>query len=93
MIWSAIAYNTRSPLVLIRCTMTSQLYVHDILLPHVIPLMQWLSLAIFQQDNDRPHKTVSALLLSFLGLPNPQICLQWSISGIILDGDLGTTRV
>ncbi|GFT10128.1 uncharacterized protein TNCV_1115601 [Trichonephila clavipes] len=29
------------------------------------------------------HKTVSALLLPFLGLPDPQIYLQSSISGII----------
>ncbi|GFU55620.1 uncharacterized protein TNCV_3193191 [Trichonephila clavipes] len=28
------------------------------------------------------HKTVYALLLLFLGLPDPQICLQSSISGI-----------
>ncbi|GFY06688.1 transposable element Tcb1 transposase [Trichonephila clavipes] len=46
---------TRSPLVLIRGTMTVQRYVHDILQPHVLPLMQWLSGAIFQQDNARPH--------------------------------------
>ncbi|GFX84090.1 transposable element Tcb1 transposase [Trichonephila clavipes] len=47
MIWGAIAYNTRSPLVLIRGTMTTQRYVHDILLPHVLPLMQRLLGAIF----------------------------------------------
>ncbi|GFW51646.1 uncharacterized protein TNCV_4213221 [Trichonephila clavipes] len=29
------------------------------------------------------HKTASALLLPFIGLPDPQICLQFSISGII----------
>ncbi|GFS98949.1 transposable element Tcb2 transposase [Trichonephila clavipes] len=55
MVWDAIAYNTRSPLVLIRGTMTAQRYVNDILQPHVLPLMQWLPGAIFQQDNDRPH--------------------------------------
>ncbi|GFX03804.1 transposable element Tcb2 transposase [Trichonephila clavipes] len=31
MVWGAITYNTRSPLVLIRCTMIAQRYVHDIL--------------------------------------------------------------
>ncbi|GFW94164.1 transposable element Tcb2 transposase [Trichonephila clavipes] len=51
MVWSAIAYNTRSLLVLIRGTMTAQRYVHDILQP----LMQRLPGAIFQQDNARPH--------------------------------------
>ncbi|GFV53054.1 transposable element Tcb1 transposase [Trichonephila clavipes] len=35
--------------------MTAQRYVHDILQPHVLPLMQRLPGAIFQQDNARPH--------------------------------------
>ncbi|GFT40134.1 hypothetical protein TNCV_3822661 [Trichonephila clavipes] len=43
MLWSDIACT--------RGTMTSQRYVHDILLPHVLPLMQRLPVAIFQQDN------------------------------------------
>ncbi|GFW82858.1 transposable element Tcb2 transposase [Trichonephila clavipes] len=55
MVWGAIAYNTRSPLVLMRSTMTAQRYVHDILQTHVLPLMQWLSAAIFQQDNAWSH--------------------------------------
>ncbi|GFX90194.1 transposable element Tcb2 transposase [Trichonephila clavipes] len=57
MVWSAIAYNTQLPLVLIHGTMTAQWYVHDILHPYVLPLMQGLRLpgAIFQQDNTRPH--------------------------------------
>ncbi|GFX70480.1 transposable element Tcb1 transposase [Trichonephila clavipes] len=32
-------------------------YVHGILKPHVLPLMQWLPGAIFHQDNARPHTT------------------------------------
>ncbi|GFS79171.1 transposable element Tcb2 transposase [Trichonephila clavipes] len=55
MIWGVICYNTRSPLVLICGTMTAQRYVLDILQPHVLPLMQRLSGAVFQKDNDRPH--------------------------------------
>ncbi|GFW06559.1 transposable element Tcb2 transposase [Trichonephila clavipes] len=51
MVFGAIAYNTWSPLVLIGGTMTAQRYVHSILLP----LMQRLTEAIFQQDNARPH--------------------------------------
>ncbi|GFU25573.1 transposable element Tcb2 transposase [Trichonephila clavipes] len=54
MVWGTIAYNTRSPLVLIRGTMTAPLYVHNIQLPRVLLLMQRLSLAIFQQKNFRP---------------------------------------
>ncbi|GFW49630.1 uncharacterized protein TNCV_2844111 [Trichonephila clavipes] len=94
MVWGNVAYNTRLPLVLIRDTMKAQQYVLDILQPHVLPLMQRLSGAIFQQDNTQPHtarvsqEIVSALLLPFLGLPDPQIFLQSSISGIIWDGEL-----
>ncbi|GFT33586.1 transposase [Trichonephila clavipes] len=55
MVWGAIAYNTRSPLVLIRGTMTVQQYVNDILQPHVLPLMERPPGTIFQQDNHRPH--------------------------------------
>ncbi|GFW99640.1 transposable element Tcb2 transposase [Trichonephila clavipes] len=55
MVWGVIVYNTRSSLVLIRGTMTSQRYVHDILQPHVLSLMQRLPGAIFQQGNARPH--------------------------------------
>ncbi|GFY06956.1 transposable element Tcb2 transposase [Trichonephila clavipes] len=42
------------PLVFIRSTMTARLYVHDILQPHVLPLMHQLPGAIFQEDNTRP---------------------------------------
>ncbi|GFV95277.1 transposable element Tcb1 transposase [Trichonephila clavipes] len=35
--------------------MTAKWYVHDILQPHVLPLMQRLPGAIFQQGNARPH--------------------------------------
>ncbi|GFV31587.1 transposable element Tcb2 transposase [Trichonephila clavipes] len=55
MVWGPIAFNTRSSLVLICGTMTAQRNVHDILQPHVLPFMQRLPGAIFQQDNARPH--------------------------------------
>ncbi|GFU35626.1 transposable element Tcb2 transposase [Trichonephila clavipes] len=35
--------------------MSAQRYVHDILQPHVLPFMQRLPGAIFQQDNVRPN--------------------------------------
>ncbi|GFW21033.1 transposable element Tcb2 transposase [Trichonephila clavipes] len=35
--------------------MTAQRYDHDILQPHVLPLMQQLPETIFQQENARPH--------------------------------------
>ncbi|GFU82993.1 transposable element Tcb2 transposase [Trichonephila clavipes] len=93
MVWVIIVYNTLSLLVLIRGTMTVQWYVHDILQQHVLPLMQRIPEAIFQQDNARPHTARMSQELSFLGLPDSRICLQSSISGIIWDGKLGIPRV
>ncbi|GFW67266.1 transposable element Tcb2 transposase [Trichonephila clavipes] len=66
----------------------------DILQPRVLSLIQRLPGSIFQQDNARPHmarmsQNSTALLLPFLGLPDSQICLQSSISGIIWDHELG----
>ncbi|GFX08088.1 transposable element Tcb2 transposase [Trichonephila clavipes] len=73
MVWGAIAYKTRSPLVLIRGTMTAQRYVHDFLQTHVLPLMQWLRGAIFQQDNARPHtaRVSQDRLCTVTALPSP----------------------
>ncbi|GFS79569.1 uncharacterized protein TNCV_2370651 [Trichonephila clavipes] len=96
MVWGVIAYNTRSPLVLIRGPLTAQWYVHDILQPHVLSLMQrfpFFNNTMLSLTRQGCHKTVSALLLSFLGLPGLHICLQSSISGIIWDGELGIPRV
>ncbi|GFU52347.1 transposable element Tcb1 transposase [Trichonephila clavipes] len=75
MVWGAIAYNTRSPLVLIRGTMTPQRYVHDILQPHVLPLIQQLpffSKTMLGLTRQGYHNTVSVLLLPFSDLRNPQ---------------------
>ncbi|GFW20142.1 transposable element Tcb1 transposase [Trichonephila clavipes] len=47
MVWGTIARDTWSPLVLIHGTMTAQWYVHDILKLHLLPLMQRLPGAIF----------------------------------------------
>ncbi|GFS90513.1 transposable element Tcb2 transposase [Trichonephila clavipes] len=97
-IWVAIAYNTRSPLILIRGTMAALRYVDDIRQPHVLPLIQRFPGAIFQQDNARAHTAKMSqdclhTVTTFPGLPDPQICLQSSIYGIIWDGELGISRV
>ncbi|GFY15115.1 transposable element Tcb2 transposase [Trichonephila clavipes] len=55
MVCGVFPYNTRSSLILIRGTMTAQRYVHDILQPHVLPLMLRLSGAIFKQGNAQPY--------------------------------------
>ncbi|GFV98329.1 transposable element Tcb2 transposase [Trichonephila clavipes] len=98
MVWGAIVYNTRSPLVLIHGTMTVSgmsmtFFNHKCC--HSCngsqePFFNETMLGLTWQGC---HKTVSTLLLSLLGLPDSQICRQSSISEIILDGELGIPRV
>ncbi|GFT38874.1 uncharacterized protein TNCV_1585661 [Trichonephila clavipes] len=59
-------------------------FANDTPLPQLEPFFNKAMLGLTRQGC---HKTVSALLLPFLGLPNSQIRLQSSISGII-----GTVR-
>ncbi|GFT20822.1 transposable element Tc1 transposase [Trichonephila clavipes] len=70
MLWGVIALITRSPLVLTHGIKTAQWYVHDILQPYVLSLMQRLPGAIFQEDNDLPStKRVSQDCLPVTTLP------------------------
>ncbi|GFV57014.1 transposable element Tcb2 transposase [Trichonephila clavipes] len=95
-VWSAITYNTRLLLLLTRDTKAAQWYVHDILKPHVLPLMQRLPGAIFKQcffSYGKGFTRDSTQLLPFLGLPDLQICVQSSLSGIIWDGELDISPV
>ncbi|UYV75359.1 hypothetical protein LAZ67_12003626, partial [Cordylochernes scorpioides] len=55
MVWGAIAYDSRSPLLRIQGTMTAQRYVHDVLRPVTLPYLQGVPNALYQQDNTRPH--------------------------------------
>ncbi|GFU24402.1 transposable element Tcb2 transposase [Trichonephila clavipes] len=55
MVWGAIAYDSRSTLIVKRRTLTGQRYVDDILRPHVGHFLNGLPGAFFQQDNARPH--------------------------------------
>ncbi|GFX44461.1 transposable element Tcb2 transposase [Trichonephila clavipes] len=73
LVGSPIAYNTRSPLVFVHRTMTDERYVHEILQPHVLPLMQRLPEAIFQQDNAWRHtaRVSQECLLTVTSLPWP----------------------
>ncbi|GFX73720.1 transposable element Tcb1 transposase [Trichonephila clavipes] len=97
-VWDTIAYNRRSPLVLIRDNMKAQCYVHDILQPHVLPLMQRLPGALFQQDNARPHTERVSLdcLRTVTTLPWPDSSPDLSSIEHIwdyLDGELDIPRV
>ncbi|GFV39143.1 transposable element Tcb2 transposase [Trichonephila clavipes] len=77
MVRGAIVYNTRSPLLLIHGTMTAQQCVHNILQPNVLPLMQRLPGAIFQQDNAQSYtaKVSQGCLHTVTTLPWPNLSL------------------
>ncbi|GFW86914.1 transposable element Tcb1 transposase [Trichonephila clavipes] len=55
MVWGGIVYHSRSPLARIAGTSNSQRYISEVLEPVVLPCLQGLATAIFQQDNARPH--------------------------------------
>ncbi|UYV76642.1 HPRT1 [Cordylochernes scorpioides] len=55
MVWGAIAYDSRSPLLRIQGTMTAQRYVDDVLRSVTLPYLQGVPNALYQQDNARPH--------------------------------------
>ncbi|UYV66818.1 hypothetical protein LAZ67_4002974 [Cordylochernes scorpioides] len=55
MVWGAIAYDSRSPLLRIQGTMTAQRYVDDVLRPVTLPYLQGVPNALYQQDKARPH--------------------------------------
>ncbi|GFX86461.1 transposable element Tcb2 transposase [Trichonephila clavipes] len=56
----AIAYDSRSPLIVMCGTLTGQRYVDDILRSHVGPFLNGLPGVVFQQDNARPHTAIVA---------------------------------
>ncbi|GFY19601.1 transposable element Tcb1 transposase [Trichonephila clavipes] len=55
MVWVDIGYHSLTPLVRITGTLNSQRYISEVLEPVVLPYLQGLATAIFQQDNARPH--------------------------------------
>ncbi|GFS48010.1 transposable element Tcb1 transposase [Trichonephila clavipes] len=55
MVWGGIGYHSRTTLVRIAGTLNSQRYISKVLEPDVLPYLQGLATAIFQQDNARPH--------------------------------------
>ncbi|GFS58241.1 transposable element Tcb1 transposase [Trichonephila clavipes] len=55
MVWGGIGYHSRTPLVRIAGTLKTQRYISEVLEPVVLPYLQGLATAIYQQDNARPH--------------------------------------
>ncbi|GFW97776.1 transposable element Tc1 transposase [Trichonephila clavipes] len=72
-VWRCPAYDSRSTLIVMRRTLTSQRYVDDILRPHAGPFLNGLPGAILQQDNSRPHtaRVAQNFLRHFRTLPWP----------------------
>ncbi|GFU74124.1 transposable element Tcb1 transposase [Trichonephila clavipes] len=54
MVW-VLWYHSRTPLVRIAGTLNSQRYISEVLGTVVLPFLQGLATAIFQQDNAQPH--------------------------------------
>ncbi|GFY21189.1 transposable element Tcb2 transposase [Trichonephila clavipes] len=73
MVWGAIAYDSRSILIVMRETLSGQCYVDDLLRSHVGPFLNGLPGAIFPQDNARPHtaRIAQDFLRHFQTLPCP----------------------
>ncbi|GFW41109.1 uncharacterized protein TNCV_415181 [Trichonephila clavipes] len=55
MVWSGIGYHSRTPLVHITGTLSSQRYISEVLEPVILPYLQDFATAIFEQDNAQPH--------------------------------------
>lgn len=74
MVWGAIHHGGRSPLVFVPGTLNARRYIDNILEPVVLPFLQNLPGAVFQQDNARPH--TANVTLDFLAENNVN-CLPW----------------
>ncbi|GFW48788.1 transposable element Tcb2 transposase [Trichonephila clavipes] len=79
-VWGAMAHDSRSTLIVMRGTLTSQHYINDILRPHVGPFLNGLPGAISQQDNARPHtaRVAQDFLRHFQSHPWPARSLDLS---------------
>ncbi|GFY30752.1 transposable element Tcb1 transposase [Trichonephila clavipes] len=63
MVWGGIGYHSRTPLVRIAGTLNSQCYISVVLKPVVLPYLQSLVTALFQQYNALPY--VARIVLRF----------------------------
>jgi hypothetical protein len=50
-----MCYGSRSPLIFIQGSTTTQLYIQEVLQPETIPFAYGHEGTLFQQDNARPH--------------------------------------
>ncbi|GFW20792.1 transposable element Tcb1 transposase [Trichonephila clavipes] len=74
LLWGGIRYHSSTPLVRTAGTLNSQSYISEVLELVVLPYLQGLGTAIFQQGNAQPH--VARIVQRFF--VNPQIkLLPW----------------
>ncbi|GFT49616.1 transposable element Tcb1 transposase [Trichonephila clavipes] len=55
MVWGGIRFHCRTHLVRIASALNSQRYISEVLEPVLHPYIQYLPLALFKQENARPH--------------------------------------
>ena len=55
MVWGGMCQEGTTDLVTVAGTLTSQRYCDEIIMPVVVPYIQGHNVAVFQQDNARPH--------------------------------------
>ena len=73
MVWGGISHGVKTPLVVIQGNLTAVRYRDQVLMPHVLPLVNAHNLT-FQHDNARPH--VARVCRDFLNQNNVQV-LNW----------------
>ena len=73
MVWGEISHGVKTPLVVIQGNLTAVRYRDQVLMPHVLPLVNAHNLT-FQYDKARPH--VARVCRDFLNQNNVQV-LDW----------------
>ena len=70
LVWGGISHGVKTPLVVIQGNLTAVRYRDQVLMPHVLPLVNAHNLT-FQHDNARPH--VARVCRDFLNQNNVQV--------------------
>ena len=72
-VWGGISHGVKTPLVVIQGNLTAVCYQDQVLMPHILPLVNAHNLT-FQHDNARPH--VTRVYRDFLNKNDVQV-LDW----------------
>ena len=80
MVWGGISHGVKTPLVVIQGNLTAVRYRDQVLMPHVLPLVNAHNLT-FQHDNARPH--VARVCRDFVATSSTRIMSKCSIDAPI----------